>query len=290
MHYTTTSGCSYQCVHYHNGMTIYRTFFSGIILAFVSVSVVSADHAWTPYHWARTTNPFVLKIGDSVTAQWDTYLRAAAADWHASSVLDLSVVNGFNARNPKACRPKAGQGEVCNAKYGFTGWLGIAQIYASGDHITAGIVKMNDTYFSQPTYNTAAWRQLVMCQEVGHILGLDHQDESMTNTDLGTCMDYTNNPANNQRPNAHDYAMLETIYAHLDTATTLSQSVASRSQALGDDPREWGREIRRSRDGRAGLYERDLGGTKVFTHVFWVDDEDGRARDRAGEHAHTHTD
>ena len=101
----------------------------------------------------------------------------------------------------------------------------------------------------------------------------------MGNANLGTCMDYTNNPADNQHPNAHDYEMLETIYAHLDGSTTLAQSTASAFLNTDDmdDPKKWGKEIRRSVDGRASLFVKDLGnGNKVFTHVFWAEE---------GEHA-----
>ena len=113
---------------------------------------------------------------------------------------------------------------MCNGAYGNNGWLGIASIWATGDHITQGTVKLNDTYFDTAQYNTPAWRNLVMCQEVGHTFGLDHQDENFTNPNLGTCMDYTNSPASNQRPNAHDYQQLQTIYAHLDSTSTVGAS------------------------------------------------------------------
>lgn len=237
-------------------------------------SVASADHAWGPYHWARTANPFTIKLGDNVSGVWDPILALASADWTLSSVLDTLIVQGNNTRNPKSCKPKAGRGEVCDAKYGFNGWLGIASIWISGAHITQGTVKLNDTYFNTATYNTSAWRNLVMCQEIGHIFGLNHQDETFGNPNLGTCMDYTSDPESNQHPNTHDYEMLETIYAHLDTTTTISQSTASSAMSDIDtsNPKEWGKEIRRSKDGRASLFERDLGnGHKVFTHVFWVE-------------------
>lgn len=86
-------------------------------------------------------------------------------------------------------------------------------------------------------------------------------------------MDYTNDPTSNQHPNAHDYEMLETIYAHLDGA---SSSTVSKSRAGSDidtsNPKEWGNEIKRSKDGRASLYKRELGdGNQVFTHVFWAE-------------------
>jgi len=85
--------------------------------------------------------------------------------------------------------------EVCNAAYGTNGWLGVAQIWVSRRHIVQGTTKVNDTYFSTGKYNTPAWRQMVMCQEVGHTFGLVHQDENFNNTNLGTCMDYTNDRA-----------------------------------------------------------------------------------------------
>lgn len=259
-------------------------FISGVIL---STGIAFADHAWGSNHWARTSNPFTLTLGDSVSAAWDPYLRVAAADWNVSSVLDVSVVKGMNASNPKNCRPITGRGEVCNAKYGANGWLGIAQIYVTGGHISAGIVKLNDTYFSMSAYNKPEWRSLVMCQEVGHIFGLAHQDESMTNANLGTCMDYTNAPASNQHPNQHDYDMLESMYAHLDTTSTLAPAVKMSAPAVvSEDPRDWGEEMRRSNDGRASLYVRSEGDAKVITHVMWVEDAQDNRTIREKDHSH----
>jgi hypothetical protein len=244
-------------------------------------SIASANHAWGNYHWARTANPFTLQLGNNVTTTWQTYLGAASIDWSVSSVLDTQLVTGNGTRN---CKATAGRVEVCDANYGNNGWLGIATIWASGSHITQGTVKMNDTYFNTSTYNKPSWRQMVLCQEVGHTFGLAHQDENFYNLNLGTCMDYTNDPArndglgNNLHPNAHDYAELETIYGHLDTTTTISQSTntlkgrAALDEELGDDPTTWGQEIHRSADGRASLFEKDLGnGEKIFRHVFWAE-------------------
>jgi hypothetical protein len=238
-------------------------------------SSASADHAWGPYHWARTSSPFTLQLGDNVSGAWDASLAQASADWSLSSVLDTLVVPGSS--NPKNCRATLGRVEVCNSKYGRNGWLGIATIWASGGHITQGTVKLNDTYFNTPTYNTPAWRNLVMCQEVGHTFGLHHQDENFSNAPLGTCMDYSNDPEPNQHPNQHDYDMLETIYEHLDatdTAVTSTKSSQGR-QVDHNDPSSWGRAIRTTSDGRGALYMRDFGnGEKVFNFVFWVDGED----------------
>ena len=240
----------------------------------LATSIAYANHSWGNYHWARAANPLSLKLGDNVSAIWDAHLATASADWSQSLVLDTTVVPGQT--NPKNCRAVNGRVEVCDSKYGNNGWLGIASIWANGDHITQGTVKLNNTYFNTAKYNTPAWRNLVLCQEVGHTFGLDHQDEIFTNPALGTCMDYTNDPTPNQHPNLHDYEMLETLYAHLDISTSALSPIPSTSANDIDteNPKEWGKEIRKSANGRTSLHERDLGqGRKLFTFVYWADGE-----------------
>lgn len=251
-------------------------FLSGVLSLVFSAALVSADHSWGGYHWARQANPFTLKLGDNLSSSWDSYLATTASDWSQSSVLDAVVVPG--GTYPKTCKPTPGRAEICNAKYGRNGWLGIASVWVSGGHITQGTVKMNDTYFNTTTYNKPAWKNLVLCQEVGHVFGLDHQDENFGNTPLGTCMDYSSDPNLNQHPNQHDYEMLESIYAHLDSVNSVSQSAppASALATLNlnlENHKEWGKEIRKAVNDKISLYERDLGkGHKVFTFVFWAED------------------
>ncbi len=242
-----------------------RLFAIGLVLALVAAfpAGASASHSWGSYHWARTANPFTLKVVDSATAAWDSYLNTSIADWSQSTVLDLSKQSGTVAKG-KTCKAISGQVNVCNGKYGNNGWLGVASIWAQGAHITQGTVKLNDTYFNTASYNTPAWRNLVMCQEIGHTFGLDHQDENFSNANLGTCMDYTSNPSSNQHPNQHDYDQLEAIYAHLDSTTTVGQVVANGSAAPG-----WGRMVRDN--GHNALFARDLGnGMVVFNFVVWA--------------------
>jgi len=238
---------------------------------------VSANHSWGDYHWARTSNPFTLKVGDNVNSAWDSYLNEAISDWNPSTVLDLTKVAG--STTGRRCRPTSGRIEVCNAKYGNNGWLGIAQIWISGSHITQATTKVNDTYFSTPTYNTPAWRRLVMCQEIAHDFGLDHQDEGFGAPNLGTCMDYTNDPdgggaygPSNEHPNAHDFEQVETIYAHLDSTTTVSSMPSGFANADVHAVENWGEKVHESANGRSALYVRDFGkGFKIFTHVFWAE-------------------
>jgi len=61
----------------------------------LSPFLVFANHSWNGYHWARTSNPFNLKLGDNVSSNWNSYLATTSSDWSASSVLNTSVVPGF---------------------------------------------------------------------------------------------------------------------------------------------------------------------------------------------------
>jgi hypothetical protein len=193
-------------------------------IAAVAAPAALANHSWGGYHWARQSNPFGVKLGDNVSGPWDSMLRTASTDWSKSTVLDAPVVAG--GTRPKNCRPTSGRVEVCNASYGNTGWLGVAQIWlTTGGHIVQGTVKNNDYYFGSSSYqyNNAAEMQHVICQEIGHTFGLDHQDES--GISLNTCMDYYHNTSasdtKSTHPNSHDYQELSTIYSHLDSTTTV---------------------------------------------------------------------
>ena len=272
-----------------------RALASGALVVSVLAVSLSATHSWGGYHWAWTGTQFTLKVGDNVDAKWDAHLDEAISnnvyeDWNESAILDLEKVAG--GTRPRQCKPTSGRIEVCNDRYGNNGWLGIAQIWISGGtHITQGVAKMNDSYFNTPTYNTPAWRRLVMCQEVAHDFGLDHQDETFDNANLGSCMDYTNDPdggpggaasndPSNEYPNAHDFVQLESIYySHIDSFTTVGAAIphgtpAAMNQIGFDGPNQWGQLMRTSKNGRVHIYELDFGrGNKVITHVFWADPE-----------------
>lgn len=231
---------------------------------------VSAIHSWGNYHWARQSNPFTLKLSRNLSSSWQPYLTTASSDWSQSSALDTVVVAG--TKSPKTCKPTLGQAEICNASYGRNGWLGLAQIWISGSHITQGAVKLNDTYMSRAPYNTVAEKNHVMCQEVGHIFGLGHQDES--GADLGTCMDYSSS-TNSQHPNAHDYEQLELIYSHLDSTTTigaLTTSNATQDSSDLNSSQNWGRRVFRSKSGLVEVYERTYkDGSKLISFVNLAD-------------------
>lgn len=241
-------------------------------------SSANANHSWGGYHWARTSNPFTIKLGDNVSGLWDDMLVTASNDWSKSKVLDTQIVPG-SVTNLKRCEAVLGRVEVCSDNYGGQQWLGVATIWITeGTHIVQGTVKNNDFYFGDSTYryNNTAQMQHVICQEIGHTFGLDHQDES--GISLDTCMDYYHNTSDSDtqstHPNRHDYEELAIIYSHLDSTTTIGASASMPSEMANGDfssPNAWGKLVSTTRDGSESIYVRDFGhGNFVVNFVIWA--------------------
>ena len=239
------------------------------ITAFAAIAgTATASHSWGGYHWARTANPLAITVVNANTSDWVNNLDAAIADWDRSTVLNVVKVSGSL---DKRCRPVAGKVKSCNGAYGKNGWLGLAQIWLSGVHISQGTAKMNDSYLSTASY-TETNRQHVMCQEIGHDWGLGHQDES--GADLNTCMDYAN-ALDNPAPNQHDFDQLVTIYAHLDSSTTIATGLAGNGSA---------KPVRVERNDRivnSIITEHFRDGSQRITHVFWALETRGHAAEQA---------
>lgn len=253
--------------------------------ALAAGSVVSANHAWSNYHWARTTSSFDLTIVNSTTSDWDQFVSAAAGDWSRSTVLNmLEDPNGStDSKLRRQCPAPSGQIRICNLDYGRNGWLGIAGISIdTNGHIVSGYTKLNDSYFSLSYYDTADWKQSVTCQELGHNVGLDHQDEDFDNTSLKSCMDYQDPPW--PTTNAHDLEQLQTIYGHTDSYNSYADAGGGGSgcnappgkgcnkAGVGqpDIDRGWGISLGRHRNHEKFL-RIDPDGTRHITFVTWAE-------------------
>jgi hypothetical protein len=269
-------------------------------VALGAVVPASANHSWGGFHWANGTSrtlevrrAFINTTATSA-AKWTTLFSNAMADWQGKP-LSFNVTNAPAGVDPKQCRPISGQTLVCNSAYGQRGWLGIATVWASGGHISQATTKLNDTYYAMSRYNSDAWRQMVACQEVGHNWGLDHQDETFNNVNLGSCMDYTNAPEggvlngfnygpSNVHANNTDYSHLTGFYNHSDGSAGSTNfgvrevgkpgavgAPAGFNAAVGDTAAEWGRAIHSDSLGRPDVFLKDFGnGYKRLTHVFWA--------------------
>jgi len=251
-----------------------------------------AHHAWGPYHWARSTPQFTLKVGDNLnTAAWKAHLGKAATDWNSpqsfgasSTPVMIAVTAGSSSK--RQCAMVPGTTQVCNQKYGNNGWLGLASInIINGQHITQGAAKMNDSYFNTARYNNPNEKQHVMCQEIAHTFGLAHQSED--GSSQNSCMDYFSNTGTfatsttSTTPNAHDFEMLASIYLHMDNTTTVSpMAEVSAASDVSEDPQSWGRFMREHSRGRHGYYERaNRDGSITLTHVYWIKEVGNKCHD-----------
>jgi hypothetical protein len=206
-----------------------------VSLAVATVPGISwAEHSWGNYHWARNANPLPLLVVDSVDLSWQFEFDMALNEWNDDeTVLAMTIDSADDsARARKRCKMKSGQIRVCNASYGYNGWLGLATIgLNSQGHIDRGTAKVNDSYSSY--WADQNQKRHVMCQEVGHLFGLGHTSEDGTSQQ--TCMDYSSDPQSIS-PNQHDYDLLATKYAHLDSYNSFDEGSSSEGEGGSNKP------------------------------------------------------
>lgn len=157
----------------------------------------------------KGTGGLKLELLNALDENWEIEFNTAINDWDNGEpdALSLTVKRGDVDH---LCTQVEGTMKVCNANFGDTGWLGINEILSyEGGFIISSVAKMNEFYLANAKY---AKRLFTMCHEIGHGFGLPHTDENFNNVDLGNCMDYTNRPENNMRPDITNYNRLESVY------------------------------------------------------------------------------
>jgi len=187
---------------------------TALFFIFISASGAYADNQWSNYHWEKKNTPpdhpiLTLSIGDNHTdvnpTHWSTLLDVVRSNWDqddggfGGAYLAVNIVDGG-----------AGDIESYNDDYGNTGWLGLASIWITrgkNKHIVRGQSKVNDYYIGYDSFSEDFNWAHVLCQEIGHTFGLDH------NRDAGdTCMN-DQTALLSPTPNDHDTDMLDIMYA-----------------------------------------------------------------------------
>ena len=193
------------------------------VTAFTPAQATLLPQSWNGYHWAHTGN-LAIMIGNNASAGWASYLAAAEAKWSTDKYIDYVPTAGMTSAS--TCGPMYGTVQVCSANYGATGWAGYTQVWVSGTSIYQATIKLNDYYFSQAQYNTVAFHQQVACQEMGNALGLQDSDRNFGNLNLGSCMDYTNDPSGKKGTNGTraNITASGTDFSHLDAIYAINDS------------------------------------------------------------------
>jgi len=262
---------------------------------------IAASHSWGPYHWARASAAIKnIPVRRLHSAGWVTRYNTAMTDWRKPAMTKIKPFTAATGGPSAACTAPTGQVSSCDASYGNTGWLGLATIWISGSHIVRGNSKVNNTYFNQAFYNTIPWRQLVICQEIGHNFGLGHVNVVFGNRNVGSCMDYTNDPdgggaygPSNMHPYAHDYALINSKHNHIgfDIPGQIAEGMEAEEEAAPREtemPRameaynpvvlsQFGTLKQKGDGGRTAVYEIQFAsGWKAVNFVTWANATDGR--------------
>lgn len=158
--------------------------------------VLSAAHRWGCWKYA---DHIIYWYNGGTGEYYDIYNEEALTDadsWHNYTNIDLVPVGSPGTTDHI---------NAYNGYYGYTGWLGIAEIVgSSGCIVQNGRARLNQTYLDDGSY-TRTNKSHVACQEVGHLFGLHHNNNSNA-----SCMNDWILSA--PQPDAHDRELINSIY------------------------------------------------------------------------------
>ena len=167
-----------------------------LLLALVLLAIptaVLAAHAWASFHWPSDSLSPTVK-DRTKSSLYD--VPAAVAEWSAGPSI-----------SPVSSNKK---GAITVKEASSTFWLVLARIFIDEDgHITKGEVLLNTRLLA--SLGPAA-ADHVLCQELGHVLGLNHNRDSL-NTCMNDTFDFLGSATS---PDAHDFEQLALIYNHAD--------------------------------------------------------------------------
>ena len=180
------------------------------VLFFAFCTSVYGNHDWNGYHWNPSNLNLVVK--DKTTSNLYN-VTDVMNDWNNLNTpvhLEVSSTN-----------PNIEVSEAFNPR-----WLGLARIYIEDGHITQGEVKLNTKLLKK--YYGLPEAKHVLCQEVGHVIGLDHNRDGPSDGEGDdTCMNDVGYLGEYTTPNNHDEDTLNQLYNHTHDTTSGSTTTTA---------------------------------------------------------------
>jgi hypothetical protein len=177
------------------------------------------------YAWPSNGNGVTIDILNACSDDWQVFVNQALANWDNGAPIDSLAFNTRRISYESACSEVRGALKICNGNYGDTRWRGLNEVMLSPrqNTIISSTARLNEFYLAR---ESDAQKLYTACHELGHGFGLPHWDENFYNKDLGNCMDYTQNPEENSKPNESNFLYLAQLYGGRNvTAATAKESI-----------------------------------------------------------------
>jgi len=166
----------------------------------------NTTYLWRSDYIQPSNGGLQLKLLNALDDTWQSEFEQAVSDWKESEALTLTTEQ---VEVDHTCTRIDGVMVVCNANFGDTGWVGINENSMLDGVIQSSVAKMNEYYLRNANYDH---RRFTMCHEIGHGFGLPHTDENPYNSNLGNCLDYTDDPESNLLPGDVNMEKLRGMY------------------------------------------------------------------------------
>jgi len=168
-----------------------------VAIAFGAIGTAWANHRWGCWKYADAN----INLHNGCTGSYATYVNEEGVgdsnSWH--NYTDVNFSNSSQGTTDHL--------NCFNGSYGINGWLGIAEILTySGCIVQQGRARFNQSYLDNAAYGYSATnKKHVVCQEIGHPLGLSHQKGQAQSCMNDRILSVPN-------PNSHDQSMINSIY------------------------------------------------------------------------------
>jgi hypothetical protein len=187
------------------------------------------------YAWANSGNGLTLDILNACSDDWQVFVTEALTNWDNGYPIDSLTFQTTRIDYESECSDVRGKLKICNGDYGDTRWRGLNEVMLSQlqNVIISSTARLNEYYLAR---ESDAQRLYTVCHELGHGFGLPHWDENFFNQDLGNCMDYTQNPSQNSKPDTSNFLYLAQLYGGRNvTEATTTATTAEATTTTEED-------------------------------------------------------